>query len=70
MGASLAVLLANVWIKMFETSKQQQDISEIFSDSYQNVNRKDSNQRAKIREKEVEYVICKNLFMRNAKNYQ
>ena len=55
MGASLAVILADVWMKSFESSLQKPELSEIFSRSDQNGKCKDCNGRVTYRGKGVEY---------------
>ena len=62
MGASLAVILANVWMKSFEASLQKPKLSENFSRSDQNGKCKDCNRRVTYRGKGVECESCKNWF--------
>ena len=62
MGASLAVILANVWMKSFEASLQKPELSENFSRSDQNRKCKDSNRRVTFRGRGVECESCKNWF--------
>ena len=62
MGASLAVLLANVWMKSFDASLQKPELSENFSRSDQNGKCKDCNRRVTYRGKGVECESCKNWF--------
>ena len=60
MGASLALILANVWMKSLEASLQKPELSENISKSDQNRNGKDCNRRVTFRGKGVE--SCKNWF--------
>ena len=62
MGASLAVILANVWMKSFEASLQKPELSENFSRSDQNGKCKDCNRRVTYRGEGVECESCKNWF--------
>ena len=62
MGASLAVILANVWLKSFEASLQKPELIENFSRSDQNGKCKDCNRRVTYRGKGVECESCKNWF--------
>ena len=62
MGASLAVILANVWMKSFEASLQKPELSENFSRSDQNGKCKNCNRRVTYRGKGVECESCKNWF--------
>ena len=62
MGASLAVILANVWMKSFEASLQKPELSKNFSRCDQNGNCKDCNRRVTYRGKGVECESCKNWF--------
>ena len=60
MGASLVVILANVWMKSFEASLQKPELSENFSRSDQNGKCKDCNRRVTYRGKWVECESFKN----------
>ena len=60
MDASLAVILANVWMKSSEASLQKLELIENFSRSDQNGKCKDCNQRVTYRGKGVECESCKN----------
>ena len=62
MGASLAVILANVWMKSFEASLQKPELNENFSRSDQNGKCKDSKRRVTFRGRGVESESCKNWF--------
>ena len=62
MCASLAVILSNVWMKLFEASLQKPELSENFSRSEQNGKCKDCNRRVTYRGKGVECESCKNWF--------
>ena len=62
MGASLAVILANVWMKSFEASLQKPELNENISSSGQNGKCKDCNQRVTFRGRGVECDSCKNWF--------
>ena len=62
MGASLAVMLANVWMKLFEASLQKPELNENISRSDQNWKCKDCNQRVTFRGRGVECDSCKNWF--------
>ena len=62
MGASLAIILANVGMKSFEESLQKPELSENFSRSDQNGKCKDCNRRVTYRGKGVECESCKNWF--------
>ena len=70
MGASLAVILANVWMKSFEASQQKPELSENFSRSDINGKCKDCNRRVTYRGKGVECESCKTGFMQDAKKYR
>ena len=62
MGASLAVILAIVWIKSFEASLQKPELNENISRSDQNVKCKDCKRRVTFRGRGVECESCKNWF--------
>ena len=62
MGASLAVILANVWMKSSEASLQKSQLKENVSISDQNGKCKDCNRRVTFRERRVECESCKNWF--------
>ena len=62
MGASLAVILANVWMKSIEASLQKPELSENISRSDQNGKCKDCNRRVTFRGRGVECESCKNWF--------
>ena len=62
MGASLAVILANVWMKSIEASLHKPELSENISRSYQNEKCKDCNRRVTFRGKGVECESYKNWF--------
>ena len=62
MGASLAVILANVWKKSFEASLQKPELSEKTSISDQNGKGKDCNRRVTFLGRGVECESCKNWF--------
>ena len=62
MGASLAVLLANVWRTSFDASLQKPEHSENFSRSDQNGKCSDCNRRVTFRGRGVECESCKNWF--------
>ena len=62
MGASLAVILANVWMKSFEESLQKPELNENISISDQNGKCKDCNRRVTFRDRGVECESCKNWF--------
>ena len=70
MGASLAVILAIVWMKSFEASLQKLELSENFSRSDQNGKCKDCNQRVTYRGKRVECESCKNWFHARCQKYR
>ena len=59
MGASLAVILANVWLKSFEASPQKPELSKNFSRSDQNGKCKDCIRRLTFRGRGVECESCK-----------
>ena len=52
MGASLTVILANVWMKSFEASLQKPELNENISTSDQNGMCKDCNLRVTLEEEE------------------
>ena len=56
MGASLAVILANVWMKSFEASLQKPELSENISRSDETGKCKDCNPRVTFRGRGVECV--------------
>ena len=56
MGGSLAVILANVWMKSFEASLQKPELNEYISRSGQNGKCKDCNVRVTFRGRGVEAV--------------
>ena len=60
MDASLAVILANVWMKFFEALLQKPELIENTSRSDQNGKRKDCNKRVTFRGRGVECESCKN----------
>ena len=60
MGASLAVILANVWMKSFESSLQKPKLNENISRSDQNGKCKDRKRRVTFRGRGVECESCKN----------
>ena len=62
MCASLAVILASVWMKLFEASLQKPELSENISRSDYNGKCKHSNQRVIFRDRGVECETCKNWF--------
>ena len=62
MGASLAVILANVWMKSFEASLQKTELSKNTSRSDQNGRCKDCNWRVTFRGRGVDFESCKNWF--------
>ena len=62
MRASLAVILANVWMKSFEASLQRPEVSENITRPHQNGMCKDCNRRVTFRERGIEYESCKNWF--------
>ena len=62
MGPSLAVILANVWMKSFPASLQKPELSKNTSRSNQNGKCKDCNQRVTLRGRGVECETCKNWF--------
>ena len=62
MRASLAVVLANVWMKSIEASLHKPELSENISRFYQNKKCKDCNRRVTFRGKGVECESCKNWF--------
>ena len=55
-AASLAVILANAWIKLFEASLQKPEFIENISKSNEIGNRSESNQRGTFRGKGIEYA--------------
>ena len=62
MSASLAITLANVWMKSFEASQRKPELKENISISDQNGKCKDCNLRATFRGRGVECESCKNWF--------
>ena len=62
MGASLAVKLANVWMKSFDASLQKPGLGENISRSHRNRKCKDCNRRVTFRGRGVECESCKNWF--------
>ena len=62
MGASLAVILANVLMKSFETSRRKPELGENISRSNQNGKLKDCNRRVTFRGRRVECESCTNWF--------
>ena len=62
MGASLAVTLANVWMKSFEASLQKPEFNENISISDQNGKCKECNRRLTFRGSGVDCESCKNWF--------
>ena len=61
-GASLAVILANAWMKSFEESLQKPELSENISAADQNGNCNYKNRRVTSRGTRVEVDSCKKLF--------
>ena len=62
MSASLAVILANVWMKSFEASLQKPELNENISRSDQNRKCKDFNLRVTFPGRGVKCESCKNWF--------
>ena len=62
MGASLAVILANVWMNSFEELLQKPELNENISRSNQNGKCKDCNPRVSFRGRGVECESCKSWF--------
>ena len=62
MGASLAVILANVWMKSFDASLQKKSSMKIFPDLTKTEKCKDCNRRVTFRGRGVECESCKTWF--------
>ena len=68
MDASLAVVLANVWMKSFGASLQKPELNENISRSDQNGKCKDCNHRVTFRGRGIEFESCKNWFHARCQN--
>ena len=68
LGASVAVILGNLWMKSFEASLQKPELSENISRSDQNRKCEDCNRRVTFRGRGKECESCKNWFHPKCQN--